>query len=311
MIKKFNKKHIYSAIGVLALLIAIGAGTVYARDKVIRNKIISISSAKNFALIDAEVSENDIYDLEVELERGLGRYFYDVEFYLDGIKYSYHIDALDGRILAKTLPTDLLGKATQTVVNNNTPKEDVKTETTPQSKDVTQAKTEQTGSTAVKSETKTPSSPTQAVTGTEKTQNITNQAKPANKAEANKQSPYLSIEKIKEISLKNAGVKANEAIFESTKLERENGRDVYEVEFFTTTKEYDYEIDAHTGEILHYSYEPQNKVSPNIIKEKQNIIEKYDNYDWDDDAYDDDIFDDDDDIYDDRFDDDDDDRDDD
>ena len=40
------------------------------------------------------------------------------------------------------------------------------------------------------------------------------------------------------------------------KLDRDDGRQVYDVEFYTSDyKEYDYEIDAYTGAVLSYDYD--------------------------------------------------------
>lgn len=61
---------------------------------------------------------------------------------------------------------------------------------------------------------------------------------------------YISDAKAKEIALKDAGVKAEDAIFLKVKLEREDGRFQYDVEFYSGSSEYEYEIDAATGNIL-------------------------------------------------------------
>lgn len=61
---------------------------------------------------------------------------------------------------------------------------------------------------------------------------------------------YISDDRAKEIALKDAGVKAEDAIFLKVKLEREHGRFQYDVEFYSGSSEYEYEIDAATGKIL-------------------------------------------------------------
>lgn len=61
----------------------------------------------------------------------------------------------------------------------------------------------------------------------------------------------------KEAALSHAGlVGKNVERFES-KLDYEDGRQVYEIEFDFEGFEYDYEIDAKTGEILQFSKEPR------------------------------------------------------
>lgn len=64
-----NKKTIYSLIGAIALILAIGVGTTYAKDQIKRNNVISLTAAKNFAFVDAGISENEVSNLEVELEK--------------------------------------------------------------------------------------------------------------------------------------------------------------------------------------------------------------------------------------------------
>lgn len=63
------------------------------------------------------------------------------------------------------------------------------------------------------------------------------------------QSAVLSKEEVRKIALEHAGVSAEEAVFEKVKLETENGRQEYEIEFRVGRTEYEYEIDAQTGAI--------------------------------------------------------------
>lgn len=62
----------------------------------------------------------------------------------------------------------------------------------------------------------------------------------------------------KEIALSHAGLSSDEATFVKTKFERDDGRLKYEVEFYSSDyKEYDYEIDAETGEIISYDQDAE------------------------------------------------------
>lgn len=54
-------------------------------------------------------------------------------------------------------------------------------------------------------------------------------------------------------ALAHAGVTESQATFTKTKLDYEDGRQVYDVEFYANSTEYDYEIDAQTGEVVSYS----------------------------------------------------------
>lgn len=251
-----QKKYLYTMLGVIALLLVIGVGTTYAKNQILRNNVISTTAAKNFAFLDAEVTEKEVTNLEIELDEDFGAYYYDIDFRLNGENYSYHVDATNGKIIAREVPIKL--SIHETSPNTNTKEEsknNLSEVNTKNEKATNQGQLARENNQAIVQEkTKTISTPI--------------------KKEPKLNSPYLSVEKAKEISLNNAGVNQKDAIFESAKLERENGRDIYEVEFFTDKKEYDYEIDAHTGEILRYSSEKQDKIAPNIIKEKQNIFNK-------------------------------------
>lgn len=75
-------------------------------------------------------------------------------------------------------------------------------------------------------------------------------------------SDYIGEAKAKEIALSHAGLSAGKATFLELKLDREDGRMVYEVEFYSGNKEYDYEIDAVTGTIVGYDYDIENYTIP-------------------------------------------------
>lgn len=74
---------------------------------------------------------------------------------------------------------------------------------------------------------------------------------------------YISAEKAKEVALKHAGVSASAATFLRSKLDYDDGRAKYDIEFYSNQIEYDYEISAVNGEILefdrdieYYNYTP-------------------------------------------------------
>ena len=65
-------------------------------------------------------------------------------------------------------------------------------------------------------------------------------------------------EQAREAALSHAGLTADQVTFVRSKLDRDDGRLMYDVEFYTSDyKEYDYEIDAATGEILSYDYDAE------------------------------------------------------
>ncbi|MCI8622055.1 MAG: peptidase [Provencibacterium sp.] len=66
---------------------------------------------------------------------------------------------------------------------------------------------------------------------------------------------YITAERAKEIALNHAGVQAADAHFIQTGLEWDDGRAEYEVEFYAGDTEYDYDIDAVTGEIRSFDHD--------------------------------------------------------
>ena len=71
---------------------------------------------------------------------------------------------------------------------------------------------------------------------------------------ANSQGPRLiGDEAAQEIALQHAGLTADQVTVLPIEQDIENGRQVYDVEFYTADhKEYDYNIDAITGEVVSY-----------------------------------------------------------
>lgn len=82
-----------------------------------------------------------------------------------------------------------------------------------------------------------------------------------------------ALDKAKEIALKHVGLQASQVIFTKAKLDKEDGRSIYDVEFYSGDTEYEFEIDAKTGKILDFDYE----------KKGDQDDERYDDQDDDDD----------------------------
>lgn len=78
------------------------------------------------------------------------------------------------------------------------------------------------------------------------------------KTNASQNSGILTSEEAKKKALAHAGLSSSQVSFVRQNLEWEDGRQVYDVEFYTADgKEYDYEIDANTGAILSYDFDAE------------------------------------------------------
>lgn len=64
-----------------------------------------------------------------------------------------------------------------------------------------------------------------------------------------------------EIALDHAGVTQEELLSLSVKLEQEGGRQVFDIQFTTDDREYQYDVTSNSGEIVNYSYQPTGQTS--------------------------------------------------
>ncbi len=87
------------------------------------------------------------------------------------------------------------------------------------------------------------------------------QPAPSTSPDASTDGTLLTEDEAKALALEHAGLTADQATFVKIKLENEKGRQVYDVEFYTSSsQEYDYEIDAATGEIVSFDYDAEASV---------------------------------------------------
>lgn len=86
-----------------------------------------------------------------------------------------------------------------------------------------------------------------------------NESTTQNNATANQTLGEVDETKAKQIAINHAGVKESDVSFIRAKLDYDDGIKVYDVEFFVeaTLSEYDYEINAQTGEIISFDYDAE------------------------------------------------------
>ena len=70
-------------------------------------------------------------------------------------------------------------------------------------------------------------------------------------------------ETAQKIALEHAGVKATDATITKSKLDYEDGRQVYDIEWYAGGAKYDYEIATDTGEIISSAYEEKTMGADN------------------------------------------------
>lgn len=149
---------------------------------------IGEAKAKEIALSDAGLSASAVSFIRVQLDWDDGRPEYEVEFYSGNKEYDYDIDAYTGQIRSRDY-------------------------------------------------------------------DVENFVIPGTGTGTNTSTTDIGAEAAKSAALAHAGVSASDATFLQVKQDWENGRLVYDVEFYSNGKEYDYEIAASNGEILSYDYD--------------------------------------------------------
>ena len=176
---------------------------------------LSLDEAKAVALKNAKLSENDVVFTKAKLDYDDGRAVYDIEFYSGNKEYDYEIDANTGKILDR----------------------DIEYKVSFFSRIVDFFKNMFSGKSG------TVSTPPAAADVTVEATSTASQEKPA-------ASNSITLEEAKKVALDDAKLTAADVTFTKAKLDYDDGRAVYDIEFYSGAKEYDYEIDAATGRIL-------------------------------------------------------------
>ncbi len=75
----------------------------------------------------------------------------------------------------------------------------------------------------------------------------------------------IGLAEAKDIALEDADLREKDVTFVRTGADYDDGRKVYEIEFYTNKGEYDYEIDAETGKILDFDYDAEAYTPDKVI----------------------------------------------
>ena len=222
-----RKRALTSSAVAVAILALAGTGTAFATETVARNTSIGSGNAQNFAFADAGVDPTSATGIRTEFDFEQGQFIYEVEFLANGTEYEYWIKASDGSIVKKE--QDLIDPTISSAQKTTTP-------STPQdTQQSVPAQTQQ--STPAQTQQSTPAQAQQSASVQ------TQQSAPA-------QAQQISIDTAKATAVSHAGFQTADVTFSKAKLDHEDGRTIYEIEFFNNHVEYEYEIDAITGSVL-------------------------------------------------------------
>ena len=202
-------------------------------------KQIGVEAAKQIALAHAKVALKDVTFIKAELDTEDGRAVYEIEFYSGNVEYDYDIDALSGEIISNdfdienySIPTQSTAAPQQTAAAPAQPQTAVPTQ--PQTAAPTQPQT----AAPTQPQTAAPTQPQTVAPTPAPTEAPTQPAAPST----------ISADRAKQIALSHAGVGG--ASFIKVELDTDDGVQVYEIEFKVGNVEYEYDINAISGEII-------------------------------------------------------------
>ena len=242
--------YFLSAAGLAVLLSSGCSGQKSQMD------FISLDEAKRAALEDAGLAASDVEFTASDLASRSGVDYYQIDFIKEGQTYKYDIDALTGNIIDSSAPHTAL---------DSTPADSLNTGTDSTSAD---SQNNDTDSTSDGSQN------TEKIGTSASSQNAGKNAASSDAADS-QQNRNITPEDAKASALRHAGVSNKDAVFLKCELDYDHGRTLYEIEFFVNGgKEYDYEIDASTGDVLKYDHDTGHTPSQAGSGEKKISEEK-------------------------------------
>ena len=284
-LKKFFStplRAVVSCVCILVILGVIGAGAVFAVNTVARGTAIGAETAQNFAFADAGVDPAAVQLTGVEFDFEQGQFVYEISFLADGTEYDYLIRSSDGTVVKKEMKLvagsgSPAGGAVSAQITLNEAKEIALADAGVAAADAVFTETKldwddgaalyeiqfwadrteyeyeihaDTGAIFSKSkETHTTALPGQSQsTPVVSPQVSAGQTQPVQSSQP-VSGGQIDAETAKNAALADAGVNAADATFTKSRLDWDDGIQVYDVEFYTATHEYDYEIDAATGAV--------------------------------------------------------------
>ena len=227
------KRAIITSVCMLAILAAAGTATALAAESIAKSNSIGTAAAEEKALQDAGVSSADANFGYTDFDFEKGSFVYEVEFTANGIEWEYVIKASDGTVLSRR------AKVQQGYADAGTPGMDTGDTSAPVSEESDAAVDVSTPETSTP-ETSTPETSTPVQEETD-----------------------IGPEAAKSAALADAGVSAADATFTEQKRDRDDGVLVYDIDFYTATMKYEYEIDASTGAVREKKAESKTQTGDN------------------------------------------------
>ena len=232
-----RKKTGAAALGVLCMAALAGCQNQQSQTAQTA-EYIGIEAAKETALKSAGLTEDQADFSTAGLDSRDGTFFYQVNFEAEGMEYDYAIDAVTGVVIEEnSVAADDGAEATGAAASE--------AETSGAAAD---DGAEAVGAAASKDAAGDAASGAVQASGAAQASEAAQTSAAAQNAS---DSGMIGEEKAKEIALNHAGLTEDQTQRLWVKRDYDDGRSIYEVEFYGEGRdEYDYEIDAVTGEIV-------------------------------------------------------------
>lgn len=250
-------------------------GTIQASAGINENKTIGMDKGVNVALQDAGFKAENVSNLSAHYDTEDGTSVYEVSFTANGFEYEYIIKASNGKILEadrdavkvsapKDTKTEQPAKSETTSSGDGISLKEAKNIALKHagisSSEATFVKAKKdyedgiqvyeiefySGNTEYDYELRVSNG--EIISYDKDIENYSIPSKNSGSSQTSS-SNYIGVDKAKSIALKDAGLSSSSVTFTKAKLDREDGVRVYEIEFFTSDKEYEYEINASSGKI--------------------------------------------------------------
>lgn len=237
------------AVCAVLIIAVIAFSVLYAIGSIANNQGIGLERATNVALQNAGYTESEVTGLRGHYDRDDNLKIYEIEFYADGFEYDYKVAAEDGTILEanRELTNQINGGTT-----GQNSSQGITSENNQQSGNSSNNQSDNSSQTQNNQSSSAGQSQTQQSSGSSQAQQSSGSSQEQQTADS---SQYIGTEKAKQIALNHAGVSSSSATFTKTKLDRDDGIYVYEIEFISGEIDYDYEINATTGNVISFDTE--------------------------------------------------------
>ncbi|MFV0519493.1 MAG: PepSY domain-containing protein [Lachnospirales bacterium] len=266
------KKLIYSTLTIASVVVlASCSNTSNTATKIGEDK------AKEIALAHAGQNEADVTFIKASTDNEDGLKVYDVEFYVGTTEYDYEIDAYNGDV--KSFDSDI--ESVTAAINTTSTESTSIDETRAKEIALTHAGQNEADVTFIKSKIDNEDGrkvydvefyvgnveydyEIDSATGDVVSFDSDIESYGANTTSNNEStttstdSTSIDETRAKEIALTHAGQNEADATFIKSKIDSEDGRKVYDVEFYVGNIEYDYEIDSATGDVVSFDSDIEN-----------------------------------------------------